>query len=104
MALWHLVLISFRPDVSKVTRDRIYDQYQTLSEACGGKGAGIQFFKVEHNLDLRKNVHLVELAVFDDNDALQRFRRHPVHAALTDQLSKVADWQVGDFIYPASVA
>lgn len=55
------------------------------------------------NLDLRKKVHLVEIAMFKDNEALQAFRVHPKHRELTDMLSKVADWQVGDLNLPHSV-
>lgn len=94
--LWHVVLISFNESASEVQRQDIYYRYQTLATECGGVEAGILFFKVEHNLDLRKGVHLVEIAVFTDNDALQKFRIHPKHKELTDVLCQVADWQVGD--------
>lgn len=95
-ALWHIALISFRPDAPEEIRKEIFDQYQTLAEDCGGRDTGILFWKVAHNLDLRKNVHLVEIAVFKDDAALQAFRGHPKHKELTDVLSKVADWWVGD--------
>lgn len=94
--LWHVVLISFRPDVSEKDQQEIYNRFQTLDQDCGGKAAGILFWRLGHNLDLRKNVHLVEIAVFKDNDALQNFRQHPKHKEITDILSKIADWWVGD--------
>jgi hypothetical protein len=94
----HVVLISFKAGISQGEKDEIYQMYQTLDTECGGKEAGILEWKVEHNLDLRKGVHLVEVALFADNEALQRFRFHPKHKELTDILSKIADWQVGDFI------
>ncbi|MDP3935051.1 MAG: Dabb family protein [Candidatus Giovannonibacteria bacterium] len=95
-ALWHIVLISFRQGAPQAARQEIYDRYQTLDEDCGGKEAGILFWKVDWNLDLRKNVHLVERASFESAEALQTFRRHPKHEELTDILSQIADWQVGD--------
>jgi hypothetical protein len=97
---WHVVLISFHEEASQAVRQEVCDRYQTLAEECGGKEAGILLFKVEHNLDLRKGVHLVEIAIFRDNDALQAFRVHPTHKELTDVLCQCADWQVGDTILP----
>ena len=99
--LWHVVLISFRPEASEEVRQSVYDAYQVLAEKCGGEEAGIRSFAVERNLDLRKGVHLVELAVFRDDAALQAFRAHPEHTQITDVLRKIADWQVGDFTHPS---
>lgn len=98
--LWHVVLTSFRPDVPESTKQDIYNRYQTLAEDCGGKEAGIIFWRVDHNLDLRKNVHLVEIAIFRDNAALQSFRQHPKHQEITNILREIADWQVGDIMSP----
>ncbi|MBI2047566.1 MAG: Dabb family protein [Parcubacteria group bacterium] len=102
-ALWHVVLISFRPETPESVRMEIYKCYQTLGEDCGGMNAGILFMLVEHNLDLRKNIHLVEIALFKDSDALQTFRQHPKHKELVDILSKVADWQIGDIYQPCQI-
>jgi len=96
--LWHVVLISFRDSASESVRQEVYERYQTLDRDCGGIDAGIVLWKVDRNLDLRKKVHLVEIAVFKDNEALQRFRVHPKHQELTDILREFADWQVGDII------
>ena len=101
-ALWHVVLISFKKDSTEAERQEVYDRYQTLDEDCGGKAAGILFWKVDHNLDLRKGVNLVEIAIFESDDALQKFRVHPTHKEFTENLlSKIADWQVGDIYCPA---
>lgn len=94
--LWHVLLISFRDSAPKSVRQEVYDRYQTLDKDCGGKEAGILFWRVDWNLDLRKKVHLVEIAIFKDDAALQRFRIHPKHEELANVLRKVADWQVGD--------
>ncbi len=96
--LWHVVLISFKPGVSETIKQKVYGLYRTLGEDCGGKEAGIIFWKVDHNLDLRKNVHLVEIAVFEDNSAYQAFKMNPKHKELADIVSKVADWQVGNIL------
>lgn len=97
--LHHIVLISFKPNTSESIMQDIFDRYQTLDKMCGGKEAGILLWKVKKNMDLRKNVHLVEIAEFINNDSLQAFRRHPEHQKIANDLSKVADWQVGDIMY-----
>jgi hypothetical protein len=96
MTLRHVALISFRPCTPPELQEKIFNTYQTVAEDCGGVSAGILEFQVGKNLDLRKGVHLVEFAEFRDNEALQAFRVHPKHKALTDILREVADWQVGD--------
>ena len=96
--LWHVVLISFKPGATEEMRQILYDRYQTLDNDCGGRDAGILFWKVARNLDLRKGVHLVEIAIFENDEALQTFRHHPKHQEITDIASRIADWQVGDII------
>ena len=98
--IWHIVLISFWKNTPQKTREEIYQRYQTLAEDCGGEESGILFWKVGRNLDLRKDVHLVEIAVFKDDDALQVFKQHPRHKEITGMLCKVANWQVGDICHP----
>ncbi len=98
--LWHVVLISFKPDAPEEKRKEIYNRYQTIAQDCGGLKAGILYWVVEHNLDLRKNVHLVEAAAFRSDADLQAFRVHPKHKELTDILSQIADWKVGDMMIP----
>jgi hypothetical protein len=101
--LWHTVLISFRDAATDAVRREVHQRYQTLGEDCGGRDAGILFWKVDWNLDQRKNVHLAEFAIFRDDAALQAFRAHPRHRAITDILLEVADWQVGDLLVPGSL-
>lgn len=92
----HVVLISFRPYATPEKREQVLLDYQALGERCGGKDAGILLWQVDRNLDQRKNWHLVELALFSDDAALQRFREHPAHAQATSVLREIADWAVGD--------
>lgn len=96
--LWHIVLISFYENTPEFVRQDIYNRYQTLDSDCGGSEAGILYWKVDWNLDTRKKVHLVEIAIFENNEALQNFRAHPKHKALTDIVRNFANWQVGDIL------
>lgn len=99
-ALWHVVLISFKAEASPAVQNDVYEKYQVLAEQCGGKKAGILFWKVGWNIDLRKGVQLVEIAVFESDAALQRFREHPRHKEMTNLLRQIADWKVGDIHHP----
>ncbi|MBX4192259.1 Dabb family protein [Candidatus Parcubacteria bacterium] len=98
--LHHIVLISFKPGTPPEVCQGIYNMYQTLDQECGGVDAGIFYWKVGHSLDTRKNIHLVEVAIFRDDNALQAFRVHPKHQELTNQLREIADWWVGDMMAP----
>lgn len=64
--LHHVVLISFLPTASQDIRDEIAFRYATLGDDCGGEKAGILFWSVKPNMDTRKNIHLVEVAIFRD--------------------------------------
>lgn len=98
--LHHVALIKFHEGVPREIQEEIFSRYQTLAEDCGGAASGILFFKVDWNRDLRKGVQLVERAIFEDDDALQRFREHPKHAELAGILRQCADWWVGDTVAP----
>lgn len=92
----HVVLISFYDDVSQAVREAKYEQFRDLGEACGGKNAGILAWCADWNLDQRKGHHIVQFAIFQDEAAFQWFRQHAAHAALSEEMSKLADWVVGD--------
>lgn len=95
-AIVHSVLVSFRDNASKEQRDLLVAQYRTLGETCGGAGEGILFWQAGVNLDQRKAWHIVQFAIFRDNEALQRFRSHPAHAELAEIMRPIGDWAVGD--------
>ncbi|HVU80089.1 MAG TPA: Dabb family protein [Candidatus Paceibacterota bacterium] len=99
--LSHVVLISFYDTATEEERQKVFDSFQTLPEECGGKEAGILYFQAGHNLDMRKNVHLVVLSLFRDNAALQAYRNHPKHLAHNELLKRIADWQIGDLMTPS---
>lgn len=95
-AIVHCVLVSFRDNASKEQRDQLVSRYRTLGETCGGAGEGILFWQAGVNLDQRKNWHIVQFAIFRDNEALQRFRSHPAHIELSEIMRPIGDWAVGD--------
>jgi hypothetical protein len=99
-ALVHAVLVSFRANASLEQREQIVSQYQTLGETCGGTKEGILFWQAGLNLDQRKNWHIVQFSIFRDNAALQRFRAHAAHAKLSEIMSPISDWAVGDIEIP----
>jgi quinol monooxygenase YgiN len=102
--LVHVVFISFRAEATPEQRDQVLADFQDLGERCGGRNAGILFWQVDRNRDQRKNWHLVELVVFRDDTALQRFRAHPAHVRMTSMLREIADWAVGDISSAISIA
>lgn len=95
-SLLHVVLVSFYPNMPTDIKQGIFESLWTLGTDCGGENAGVLFWQVGWNLDLRKNVHLVEVALFRDAEALEAFRQHPKHVEVGARLRAVADWQVGD--------
>jgi hypothetical protein len=102
-SLVHVVLISFRKGASPDDRQWASSTLQRLGKACGGESAGILFWQVSDNLDQRKNWHLVEFAIFRENEALQQFRMHPAHVEVSERLRAFADWAIGDFETASSV-
>ncbi len=94
--LWHVVLFTFHANASEVQKTEVLERLKILGDDCGGKNAGIIMWKAGENLDLRKNIALVEIATFRNNEALQRFRAHPKHAEFVAIVRECADWQVGD--------
>ena len=92
----HSVFIRFHDAVSDQQRETLIAEIQNLGEACGGKEQGILFWQVGRNRDQRKNWHFVELAVFEDSAAMERFRVHPAHATHSEAMRSLADWVVGD--------
>ena len=99
--LYHVVLFKLHPDAPEDMKKRAFELYQQLKGDTGGDEAGVLYLELKENMDLRKGVQWVQLAVFRNNDALQAFRKHPAHMAVADIMSKISDWFVGDFMSPA---
>ncbi len=96
LCLVHTVHIRFKEGTPQEVKEKALNLYQTLGEECGGRKAGILYWSVRPNLDLRKGVELVEFVIFTDNDALQAFRVHPAHQEIFTLMREHADWTVGD--------
>ena len=94
--LLHVVLFRFRDTCPGQVRAELKARLQGLGAACGGSQAGLLHWQVDDNLDLRKGYAIMEIALFADGDALQAFRKHPQHTELASELSRHADWVVGD--------
>ncbi|MFZ2167256.1 MAG: Dabb family protein [Minisyncoccia bacterium] len=92
----HVVLFSFRANVTEKARDEAFHLLKNLGKECGGENAGILDWRVDWNLDTRKNVHIVEIAQFRDEAAFLVFKNHPAHKKAGEFLRDVSDWQVGD--------
>ena len=99
--LHHVILFSFFSETTKEMRDEITNRYTVLGEDAGGKKAGILFWSVKPNIDQRKNIHLVEVAIFRDNESFENFKNHPSHKEVVELLKTSADWWVGDTIIDA---
>lgn len=96
--LHHVVFISFHDETPEDLRQDISARYTTLGEDCGGKEAGILYWSVQPNLDLRKGIHLVEIAFFRDRDSYDNFKNHPKHLEVVELLKSSANWHVGDIV------
>ncbi|MEN9893676.1 MAG: hypothetical protein RLY78_3971 [Pseudomonadota bacterium] len=94
--LLHVVLVRFHDGVPQAQREATRQRMAALGEACGGAAAGILAWRADWNADTRKGWQLMEAGVFADAAALQRFQRHPAHAAFGTELRAIADWVVGD--------
>jgi hypothetical protein len=94
--LVHVVLVSFKEHVSAERREDMRAKHQSLGERCGGKEAGVLCWRVDWNLDQRKNYHLMEFTIFADAAAFERFKTHPAHVELGAEMRDLADWVVGD--------
>ncbi|OGZ69671.1 MAG: hypothetical protein A3D35_00215 [Candidatus Staskawiczbacteria bacterium RIFCSPHIGHO2_02_FULL_34_9] len=99
--LVHSVLFKFYNNTTEEQKQKAHRIYQTLHEECGGKEAGILAWQVDWNVDQRKGWTLVQLGVFTDNDALQRYRLHPRHQEVAKFMSVISDWVIGDILVPA---
>ncbi|KAF2990993.1 Dabb family protein [Methylocystis sp. MJC1] len=94
--LTHVVLVSFYSELSQAAREEALFNFRQLGNNCGGRDAGILFWKADWNLDRRKNYHLMVVSIFENEDALRNYAAHPKHKDFASSLSKMADWIVGD--------
>lgn len=100
----HIVMFRFYDSVESIEKERLIARLQKLGHECGGEAAGIMGWHVAPNLDDRKGYTAIELALFSDMDALGRFRVHPRHSAMTEEIRGSADWIVGDLKVPCWIS
>ncbi len=100
--LLHTIHFKPREDTSPLRVGAILALGMHLGERCGGYGAGILFWEFTRNLDTRKGVELVEVAVFESQEAFDRFRAHPAHASFAEECAQHLNWTVADIMVPKS--
>jgi hypothetical protein len=93
-------MFQFYDQVENIDKERLISGLQQLGHECGGEAAGIMGWHVIPNLDIRKGYTIIELGFFSDLAALGRFRAHPCHSAMTEEIRESADWIVGDLEMP----
>ena len=94
--LFHVILFSFLENVDEKFKKEILARFATLGDDCGGITAGIMFFKAQENLDTRKKIDIVEIAIFKDDASFQNFKQHSKHVELVELLKVSTNWVVGD--------
>jgi hypothetical protein len=96
--LLHTVTIKFKEIALPSERAEVSNRLERLGREFGGKTEGLLYWNVGLNTDQRKGYDVVEIAVFSNQAILDKFRIHPKHKELTDLMSRVCDWVVGDLI------
>ncbi len=43
-----------------------------------------------------KRVHMIQIVAFNNQEAFERFREHPIHLEIKEKLKYHADWDSGD--------
>lgn len=91
----HVILFKFYQTVPAAVREAAI---VTLRE-LGAKIPEVREWSV--GVDLagapQKNYDLAQISGFEDLQALRRYREHPEHVQVRDQLSKISDWVVVDY-------
>ena len=88
----HIVLFRVHDDAP----DAELEEALSALRALGDEIAKVSW-NVELSIDARKGRVIVEDATFADAAAFDRFRAHPAHVTIADQMSRISDWWVGDY-------
>ena len=89
----HIVLFRVRAGVDERDVDGAIDRLRGLAGL-----PGVAAWRVERSLDTRKGTVIVEEAEFADRATYVAFRAHPLHQQVAGELSRIADWWVGDYV------
>lgn len=93
MAYRHIVLFRIHDDVREQeaeAAEALLRGLEVLPE--------VQEWRILRSLDDRKGRVLIEDATFADRRAFERFRTSAEHAEVAEQLARIADWLVGDYV------
>ncbi|WP_341580065.1 Dabb family protein [Microbacterium schleiferi] len=88
----HIVLFRVHDAVSDAELKQVVSALRALGDEIEAAA-----WNVEVSLDSRKGRVIVEDAAFADAEAFRRFRAHPAHVAIADQMARISDWWVGDY-------
>lgn len=88
----HIVLFRVHNDASDREVEAALSAFRALGDEIDTAS-----WTVELSLDTRKGRVIVEDATFTDAASFQRFRTHPAHAAIAEEMAQIADWWVGDY-------
>ncbi|MCC4266757.1 Dabb family protein [Microbacterium schleiferi] len=88
----HIVLFRVHDDAS----DAELEQAVSALRGLGDEAEAVSW-NVEVSLDSRKGRVIVEDTTFADAAAFDRFRAHPAHIAIADQMARISDWWVGEY-------
>ncbi|MDD7930669.1 Dabb family protein [Microbacterium thalli] len=88
----HIVLFRIHDGVA---RERVTGATESLRSLA--VLPGVASWRIDHSLDTRKGLVLVEDATFADRSAFEAFRADPRHETVAQQMSEISDWWIGDY-------
>ncbi|MCO6188121.1 Dabb family protein [Rhizobium sp. L1K21] len=97
-AVIHTVLFSFYDDVDECARQSAVEMLRSAGHTYAAGDDGLLYWRVNENLDLRKNWHLVEIGIFADHESLRRFVKSEIHQAVAERFRTISNWAVGDLM------
>jgi hypothetical protein len=94
--LRHIILLKFRPSASLEQLENAIAALHRLGSATSdirewSVGRSIRRTRADNVYDV------AEVAAFDDDAALLRFKNHPEHIKTREFLGTIADWVVVDY-------
>lgn len=94
MKIRHVVLFTFYKSVSRDERARAVETLKKMR----GIVPGMIEWSIGGQIRPGGKCDLAEIATFKDEQSLREFQEHPVHKAAGELFSKIADWDVVDFL------
>lgn len=91
MAYRHVVLFRIHDHVPDETITEALERLRRLAAVTAADG------EVRLSEDLRKGRVIVEDLTFGTRADLDRFRAHPNHRAMGEQMKEISDWLIADW-------